>query len=178
MSEQAATVAADDKPPVRSGAAAFIFVSNRVIQALNMTWKKTSGIAVMSPMAVAKRASPIAPACVVADGGDGHALGAAAAVLPQVEDEGIRVGEKGHGRGDRAGERFRVHEPVELEIADVAGQPFDLAKSGVGLLDHQLISGLHLRRRLLPLRRPGRQLLRAAIHPQVLVLGHLLQVRG
>ena len=46
-------------------AAAFIFVSNRTIQSLNMTWKKTSGMAVIRPIAVANRASPMAPAWLV-----------------------------------------------------------------------------------------------------------------
>ena len=39
--------------------ATLIFVSNRVIHSLNSTWLNTSGMAVNSPSAVAKRASPI-----------------------------------------------------------------------------------------------------------------------
>ena len=57
--------------------------------------------------------------------------GVAAAVLAQVDDDGVAVGQEVQGRdGRRAGVGGRF-EDTEVEIADVTREPLDLAEAEV-----------------------------------------------
>src|SRR5262245_10231101 len=56
----------------------------------------------------------------------------AAAVLAEVDDEGVGVGEEGH-RGDRrVAAEFGPVKPAEIEVADVPLKPFDLLEAEIG----------------------------------------------
>ncbi len=57
--------------------------------------------------------------------------GVAAAVLAQVDDDGVGVGEEVEDGGDRLGAALGVEEAAELDVADVARQALDLLEAVV-----------------------------------------------
>jgi hypothetical protein len=55
-----------------------------------------------------------------------HHVGFASAVVPQVEDQSVRVGEQCHGRNDTIAALPRVRKPVEFQVPDIPAPVLDL----------------------------------------------------
>ena len=62
---------------------------------------------------------------------EGDHVGCAAAVLSEVEDQGVGVGHEGHGRRSRRSSLRAALELVELDVTHVAGKDLDLGESVV-----------------------------------------------
>ena len=111
-----------------------------------------------------------------------HALGRAAAVVPQVDDERVGPGDQFHGRGDGRPRVGRDGHPAHVQVADVAVKPLDVADAEVVQappLPHGQSPGLVVLGLLgfgMPLA-PGTGTA-AEHHAQVPVVGDLLQVAG
>ena len=60
-----------------------------------------------------------------------HALGRAAVVLPQVDDERVGPGDQFHGRADGRARVGRDRDPAHVQVADVAVEPLDLPDAEV-----------------------------------------------
>jgi hypothetical protein len=60
-----------------------------------------------------------------------HALGRAAVVVPQVDDERVGPGDQLHRRGDGRARVGRDRDPVQVQVADVAVQPLHPADAEV-----------------------------------------------
>ena len=111
-----------------------------------------------------------------------HALGGAAVVLPQVEDERVGPGDQFHGRADGRARVGRDGDPAHVQVADVAVEPLDLPDAEVvhaPPLPHGQPPGLVVLRFLGfgdPLATGAGTA--AEHHAQVPVPGDLLQVAG
>ena len=111
-----------------------------------------------------------------------HALGRAAVVLPQVEDERVGPGDELHGRGDGRARVGRDGDPAHVQVADVAVKPLDVADAEV-VQAPPLPHGQPLGLVVLGLLGFGMPLATgtgtaAEHHAQVPVVGDLLQVAG
>ena len=111
-----------------------------------------------------------------------HALGRAAVVLPQVEDERVGPGDELHGRGDGRARVGRDGDPAHVQVADVAVKPLDVADAEV-VQAPPLPHGQPLSLVVLGLLGFGMPLATgtgtaAEHHAQVPVVGDLLQVAG
>src|SRR5215216_6407623 len=109
-----------------------------------------------------------------------HRIGTSAAVLAHVDDDCVALREKADREVIGAFSRGpRPHEPVALEIADIAGQDLELNDPMVAALGS---SDLRLRRRGVVGTRIGRsrgELLRGGRiehHPEMLVWSYLMKV--
>jgi hypothetical protein len=58
----------------------------------------------------------------------GHHSRRAPLVVAQVEDQGIGMGNQGHGRRHSIASKFRRFKPKKLNVANIAGEPFDFVE--------------------------------------------------
>ena len=94
------------------------------------------------------------------------------AILPNVEDQCVRMRYKPHRSHHGRSAELRIHESIELDIPDVVRQNLHLVERAIVPL-HLLVKMRLVLRRLLLLRR---RLERIEVHPQMLVVAHPLQV--